>query len=181
VDAAPSQNFRRWSAVAAATTSIADRLSVLAVPLSNVVPSLPALALDRRSFALGVVGGIGSLALVGGLWLWFGFTTRVAGNVLFLAYVALGALVLGAVPTLLFVTRRLVTPVVVVSGIGVVVAARTWLVYVAPQTPPAPVGPTPVGWSLLGWPAVAAVALAAGGVELRFRAADSGTGTPAGE
>ena len=146
-----------------------------------MVPVISPLTLDRRSVALAVVGGIGHLALVAALWLWFGFTTRVADNEAFLAYVALGALALGAVPTLLIAARRLASPAVVVGGIGLATAARTWLVYVAPQTPPAPVGPTPFGWYLVGWPVVAAVALAGGAVEHWLRRRVSRARTPTGK
>ncbi|WP_018256973.1 hypothetical protein [Halomicrobium katesii] len=142
-----------------------------------MVPDISLLALDRRSVALAAVGGISHLALVAALWLWFGFTTRVADNEAFLVYTTLGAVALGAVPTLLIAARRLASPLVVVGGTGLATAAQTWLVYVAPQTPPAPVGPTPFGWYLVGWPVVAAVALAGGATEHRLRRTGPRTGT----
>lgn len=101
--------------------------------------------------------------------MWFDFTTRLAGNGPFLTYVAGGAFLLGVLPAALVTTKRLVSPVVLVSILYVLSAYGTWSVYVAPTTPPTPVDPTPFGWFLIGWPVVAVTALLVGGVEFGLR------------
>lgn len=106
------------------------------------------------------------LSAVSVCWVWFGFPVRID---LFLAYCGIGALSVGAIPSVLLVAERLVTPALVVAGALTVSAYGTWTVYVAPPVAPTPVDPTPFGWYLLGWVIVVAVTLAAGGIEYGFR------------
>lgn len=54
-------------------------------------------------------------------------------------------------------------------------AYETWTAYVAPATPPAPVGSTPFGWFLLGWVAVVALGLLLGWGEHRLRRSRAAT------
>lgn len=136
-------------------------------PLAISTPS-------RRTLGLGLLGGLVHSALASGLWVWFGFTTRVQGNELFLGYILTGAVVLGVVPTLLLVTKRLVSPILAIAGLGLGSAYQTWSVYVAPEIAPTPVDPTPFGWYLLGWIIVIAVALILGGGEYGIRHLRSG-------
>jgi hypothetical protein len=136
-------------------------------PLSTSLPS-------RNTLRLGLLGGLIHLGFAGGLWVWFGFTTRVQGNELFLGYILIGAVALGVVPTLLLVTKRLVSPILTIAGFGLGSAYRTWSVYVAPEIALTPVDPTPFGWYLLGWIVVIAVALILGGGEYWIRHLGSG-------
>lgn len=122
-----------------------------------------------RTLGASLVAGLGTVTVTAALWTWFDFTTRVAGNEPFLAYVAVGTFVLGAVPAVLLTTKRLLTPTVVVAGAFGLSAYGTWSTYVAPARPPAPVDPTPFGWVLLGWPGIALAALLVGGVEYGLR------------
>jgi fluoride ion exporter CrcB/FEX len=106
-------------------------------------------------------------ALAALCWMWFDFSTDVTSAEL--AYLVTGALLLGALPTALLTSKRLLSPAVVVAVLFTLSAYSTWSTYVAPATPPAPVDPTPFGWYLLGWPAVGTAALLVGGVEYGFR------------
>ncbi|MFD1569078.1 hypothetical protein [Halorubrum laminariae] len=134
-----------------------------------MTPSLDPLFPLPRTVVIGLLGGLVSLSVASALWLRFGFTTRTAGNGQFLIYVGLGAIALGAVPAILAAAYGLVAPLVVHLAIGGAAAYGTWTRYVAPETPPAPVGPTPFGWFLLGWVAVVALGLVAGWGEHRLR------------
>jgi len=109
------------------------------------------------------------------LWIWFGFTMRVD---LFLVYNGIGAVLLGAIPTLLLVTKRLVTPSFIVAGALTVSAYGTWSVYVAPPVTPTPVDPTPFGWYMIGWVIVVTLALVAGGTEYGVRYFRRGNNRP---
>lgn len=129
-------------------------------------PSVSTTLPSRRTFGLALFGGILHLSIVGVLWLWFGFTTN---GGLFLAYTGIGAVLLGAIPSLLLVTKRLVTPSLIVAGALTVSTYRTWSVYVAPTVTPTPVDPTPLGWYLIGWFIVVVVALVVGGAEYGLR------------
>lgn len=100
-------------------------------------------------------------------WTWFDFSTRFTDAEL--AYLVVGAAALGALPAVLYTTKRLRSPTAVVTTLFTLTAYGTWSTYVAPTIPPAPVDPTPFGWYLLGWPAVAAAALLVGGVEYGLR------------
>lgn len=125
--------------------------------------------------------GLGAIAITSLLWTWFEFTTRLAGNELFLAYNVGGAFVLGALPAALLTRKRLVSPAVVVGCLFLFTAYSTWSTYVAPATPPTPVDPTPFGWYLLGWPVVVLIAVFFGGVEHVLRRYQRRTSTPISE
>ncbi|KDS90711.1 hypothetical protein FK85_11005 [Halorubrum saccharovorum] len=129
-------------------------------------PANVALAPSRRALGIGLFAGLAHLIVGGALSVWFGFSW--AANP-FLAYVALGGLLLGAVPVVLLVENRLVAPSIVVAVAFVASAYGTWSVYVAPEVIPAPVGPTPFGWYLIGWVVVLGAALVTGGVEYGLR------------
>ena len=131
----------------------------MSLPVTTALPS-------RRGLSFALCGGLLHLSIAGILWLWFGFTARVD---LFLVYIGIGALLLGAIPILLLVTKRLITPSLIVAAALTVSAYGTWSVYIAPPVTPAPVDPTPFGWYLIGWVIVIAVALVAGGGEYEFR------------
>ncbi|SDN00052.1 hypothetical protein SAMN04487949_3121 [Halogranum gelatinilyticum] len=103
-------------------------------------------------------------ALAALCWTWFDFSTLLTNTEL--AYLAVGSLVLGALPAVLLTSKRLRTPSVVVATLFALSAYGTWSVVSAGLTP---VDPTPFGWYLLGWPAVAAAALLVGGGEYGFR------------
>ena len=128
----------------------------------SVTTALP----SRRGTSFALCGGLLHLSIAGVLWLWFGFTARID---LFLVYLGIGALLLGAIPILLLVTKRLITPSLIVAGALTVSAYGTWSVYIAPPVTPAPVDPTLFGWYLIGWVIVIPVALVAGGGEYEFR------------
>ncbi|WP_283403922.1 hypothetical protein [Halorubrum sp. DM2] len=140
-----------------------------------MVPPVTAILPSRRAFGFALFGGILHLLIAGMLWIWFGFTTRVD---LFLVYNSIGAMLLGAIPTLLLVTKQLVTPSFIVAGTLTVSAYGTWSVYVAPPVTPTPVGPTPFGWYLIGWVVVVALALVAGGAEYGVRHFRKGNNRP---
>lgn len=131
-----------------------------------MLPPVTAFLPSRRTFGFTLLGGILHLSIVVMLWIWFGFTAR--GD-LFLVYSGIGAVLLGAIPTLLLVTKRLVTPSFIVAGGLTVSAYGTWSRYVAPPVTPTPVDPTPFGWYMIGWVIVVALALVAGGAEYGFR------------
>lgn len=134
------------------------------------MPSSPPISHDlNRPIALGFLIGIIHLFLVGGLWLWFGFADPLQGTYLMGAYLAIGAVLLGAIPTFLFLQKRLVAPAIVVVVAFLVTAAQTWAIYVAPPMPPAPVDPTPFGWYALGWVVLLAVSLVIAGGEYGLR------------
>ncbi|SEO92897.1 hypothetical protein SAMN04487948_10831 [Halogranum amylolyticum] len=102
----------------------------------------------------------------GVLWTWFGFDTGVAGDEPFFAYVAVGAVLLGALPAVAVATRRLRAPALVVAAAFTLSAYGTWSIVDSGLTP---VDPTPFGWYLLGWPLVAVAALLVGGGEYGLR------------
>lgn len=113
-----------------------------------------------------------TLVLSGLLWTWFDFTTLVAGNELFLAYVACGAFCLGAVPVVLLTRKRLRLPVLIVAALYVVSTFGTWSIVTAGNTP---VDPTPFGWLLLLWPAVLVVTGLVAAAEFTVRRRRRGT------
>lgn len=125
---------------------------------------------SRRALAFGVLGSVVSLTIVVILWLQLGFTTRVDGNVHRFAYVVVAAILLGFVPTVLLVSRRLVTPLLTVVTLGVASAYRTWAVYVDLDIAPTSVDQTPFGWFLVGCIAVLGLARVIGEIEHRLRA-----------
>ena len=92
-------------------------------------------ALRPRTAVAGALGGLVSLSVVSALGLRFGFATRTAGNAVFLLYVGLGAVALGAVPAVLAATHRLVAPIVAHLALGGAAAYGTWATYVAPAAP----------------------------------------------
>lgn len=132
-------------------------------------PTASTSRLTRETLRLGLSGGFVHLALVSLLWSGFEFTTRLDGIALFFVYLAIGALVVGAVPVALLRAQRLVSPFLVVAGSLTASAFVNWSTYVAPSSSPTPVGPTPFGWYLLAWPGVLAVALLVGGIEYALR------------
>ncbi|WP_435093568.1 hypothetical protein [Halorubrum sp. N11] len=129
-------------------------------------PAIAALVPARRALGIGLLAGLVHLIVTGALAEWFGFTMNVNP---FLGYVAVGGLLLGAVPVVLLVENRLVVPSIVVVVALAVSAYGTWSVSVAPDVTPTPVDPTPFGWYLIGWVVVLGAALVAGGVEYGFR------------
>lgn len=140
-----------------------------------MVPTVMTALPSRRTFGLALLGGILHLSVAGMLWIWFGFNTRID---LFLVYNGISALLLGAIPTLLLVTKRLVTPTFVIAGGFTISAYGTWSVYVAPPVSPTPVDPTPFGWYMIGWAIVVALALVAGGTEYGVRRFRRGNDRP---
>ncbi|EJN58270.1 hypothetical protein [Halogranum rubrum] len=131
---------------------------------------------SNKTLTTSLLAGVATLALTALLWTWFDFSTR-AGNELVFAYVGVGAFCLGVLPTALFTTKRLVSPVVVVSTLYLLSAYGTWSLVDSGLTP---VDPTPFGWFLLGWPVVAVVALLVGGVELGLRRVRDASGPTVG-
>ena len=131
----------------------------MSLPVTTALPS-------RQGISFALCGGILHLSIAGILWLWFGFTARVD---LFLAYISIGAVSLGAIPALLLVTKRLITPSLIVATALTVSAYGTWSVYIAPPVSSTPIDPTPFGRYLIRWVIVVTVAFLAGGGEYEFR------------
>lgn len=121
---------------------------------------------SRRAIGVGLSAGLAHLIVAGALAEWFDLSIGVG---LFLGYVAIGSLLIGAVPVVLLVENRLVAPSSVVCIALAASTYETWSVYVAPDVVPTPVDPTPFGWYLIGWPVVIGAALAAGGGEYGLR------------
>ena len=129
-------------------------------------PATAALVPSRRALGIGLFAGLAHLTVAGALAEWFGFSVGVTP---FLGYVAVGGLLLGAVPIAILVDTRLVAPSIVVGVALAASAYGTWSVYVAPAVTPAPVDPTPFGWYLIGWVVVVGAALLVGGAEYGLR------------
>lgn len=109
------------------------------------------------------VGGLHAL-MAAGLFELFGFTYPRIASVL--AYQVVGMVLLGAVPAVLLLQARLVTPALTVGALGAWGVYRTWRTQQLGLTP---VDPTPFGWYLLLWAAILALALFVGGVEYGVR------------
>jgi hypothetical protein len=129
-------------------------------------PAIAALHPSRRALGSGLLAGLAHLTVACALADWFGFSV---GPSPFSGYVAVGGLLLGAVPVAILVETRLVAPSVAVAAALAASAYGTWSVYVAPDVTPTPVDPTPFGWYLIAWVVVLGAALAAGGVEYGLR------------
>ena len=131
-----------------------------------------------RTLAATLFAGVLHTAVSALLWTWFDFTTRVAGNELFLTYVAVGAFLLGALPAVAVASARLVTPVLVVTVSFLLSAYGTWSLVASGLTP---VDPTPFGWYLLGWPVVVGGVLLVGAGEYGLRRHRQRPNTAVGE
>lgn len=133
---------------------------------SSPVPS-------ARAVVAGVGGGLAHLALVFSLWGAFGVTPSTADPVAATAavYLLAGAVLVGALPVVLLVDRRLVAPAVAVAGVLVFSAYRTWRLVESPAALPR--------WFDLyvaGWPAVLAVVVVLAVAECSLRRAERETG-----
>jgi hypothetical protein len=133
---------------------------------------------STRTLVVPLLAGLLHATVAALLWTWFDFTTRVAGNELFVTYVAVGAFLLGALPAVAVARARLLAPALVVEALFVLSAYGTWSLVAAGLTP---VDPTPFGWYLLGWPVVAVGALLVGGGEYGLRRYRQRPNTAAGE
>lgn len=131
-----------------------------------MVPSRP-----HRSHAAGALAGVAIVCLAwvavyGALPVDALFTAQVGP---WLAYVLVGACVVGASVADRYRRRGAITPALV-AGLALSIAgARTWQQL---QGPYGYLPGTPFDLVLVGWPAVLAVALLAGGVERRLRAGE---------
>lgn len=138
--------------------------------MSTLVPSL---RLSDRSVEYAAIAGLGHLLLVVAVSAWLGFSLRtfqggLEGTLLLVA-ILVGAVLMGAVPAVLFSEKRLVTPALVVAALFAWSVYGSWRLVFGPSSHLTPVGPTPFGWYSLAWFVVLAVALAAGVLEVAVR------------
>lgn len=130
---------------------------------------------ERRTLTAGVIGGLVHAVVVGGLYVYlhgpelFGYST--ATNSLgpfepFTLYVIGGAFVLGVVPAVLLVDRRLVTPSLAIIAIvaGILLLSPRGL-----QRRPRAAGPPDFAFYFIWWFAPLFVASLAGGIEYGAR------------
>lgn len=131
------------------------------------------MGLDSRRFLVsrapilsGVVGGIVHAGVAAVLWNhWFdelGEMLRI--KPLNGAYVILGMFLLGFVPVLFYVGKRVISPVIVVVVCLLLSAVGSWLA--GPVRAPTAV-PTPFGLYILFWVGIVALAGLTGGLEYR--------------
>jgi hypothetical protein len=108
------------------------------------------------------VGGLGHALVVLLLWMGFGFESLVGAfpaEPLYVGYLLVGMLAVGAVSGGGYARRELRLPAVVVGVLLVGAAAATWLSLGGGATP---VGPTPFGWYALLWPVTLVLAVVVG-------------------
>lgn len=126
--------------------------------------------LSRRALRAGLIGGMFHAVVGVALWHWFQFTDFASllgqGRIAFVVYNGIGLVILGAVPAVLLLRSRLVSPALIVGSAFVWSAYETWQVV---QSGLVPVDPTPFGWYLLLWVAILAVVSLVGGLEYRLR------------
>lgn len=119
--------------------------------------------------AAGLLGGLVHAIVAGGLHNYFFggglFGLDDPSITLFSVYVICGALLLGAVPAVLFVHRRLVTPGVTVGTIALVALLSS---SPGPESARA-AGPSNFAFYFIWWLAPLAIALVVGGVEHLLR------------
>lgn len=121
---------------------------------------------SRGSIIGGVVGGIIHAGVATVLWnYWFDnleemLTTKPLNG----AYVVLGMFLLGFVPVLFYVGKRIISPAIIVGVCLLGSAFGSWLA--TPVRAPAAI-PTPFALYILFWVGVVALACLTGGLEFR--------------
>lgn len=122
----------------------------------------------RASITGGVVGGAVHAGVAASLWNhWFdNLGELLATKPLNGVYLVLGMFLLGFIPVLFYVGKRVVAPSVVVGGLLLLSVVGSWLAN--PVRAPAAV-PTPFALYVLSWVFVVALAGVAGGVEYRLK------------
>jgi hypothetical protein len=117
---------------------------------------------SRAGLLAGVVGGLGHTLVVLLLWTLFGFESLVGAfpaEPLYVGYLVVGMLAVGAGPGVGYARRELRSLAVVVGVLLVGSAAATWLRLGGGATP---VGPTALGWYVLLWPVTLGIVVVAG-------------------
>lgn len=131
-------------------------------------------AMDADDATVGVAAGVALYLVVEGLRvLAFGLPSMLVDYrglfVLFGLFVALGVVLLGAVPTVLLRVRGLVTPALVVAGLYGFAIYRTWVYVESLDGATMAAAFTPLTGAMVGWFVVLALALTAGAVEHAVR------------